>query len=254
LLHKLPVFASQHVPTRFLFPGTALLAVALAAALDGWTRRLRERFGVASEVLLLVPIVWLALDIGALGRKLMDRAFVKVAPPIQFAETFEHHDESQAHYTDNEFPDQGPVTLLPMMANQGNLRCYGIPDVRHRGAIAKTSPRYKGEAYVLGGSGVARLVEWTPNHAVVDYWNLGPGASVVYNMNYDEGWLANGAPAEIVEESVGAHPAPGDGRVVFRYFPRSLGTGLWICGATLVALGGAAYLARRRRKLRAAAA
>ena len=138
--------------------------------------------------------------------------------------------------------------LLPMMANQGVVRCYGLPDLKYRGAIARTSPQYRGEAYVSGGAGAVRLVTWSPNKAVVDYWNLEPGASVVFNTNYDKGWLANGARAEPVNDAVGVKPTPGNGRVTFRYFPRSLAIGLWIFGAAVVVIGAFAYAARLRRR------
>jgi hypothetical protein len=250
LLHKLPVFSSQHVPTRFLYPGVMLLAVALAAGLDGWSRRLRTQFGAWIEIALLVPVLLVAYDIEHTGRPLVVRTFLKVAPPLSFGATFEHSQKSPWIYTDKEFPEQGPNMLLPMMANVGVINCYGIPPVRFSGAIAKGDPRYRGETYVVGGTGVTRMVSWSPNKAVVDYWNLEPGAALVYNMNYDEGWRANGEPAEPVQMAVGVHPPAGDGRVVFRYVPRGLEAGLAIFGVTAAVIGFVVYVDRRRRRRR----
>ena len=66
------------------------------------------------------------------------------------------------------------------------------------------------------------------------------GAIVVYNQNFDPSWKANGAPAAAWNELVSAPvPAGGTGRVVFRYYPRTLNLGLFICFLTaLVAFGG----------------
>jgi hypothetical protein len=250
LLHKLPVFSSQHVPTRFLYPGVMLLAVTLAAGLDAWAHRLHLRMGAWSEALLIVPVLLLAYDIEHTGRPLIARTFIKVAPPTYFDPAFHHSDKSPMKYTDNDFPEQGTNMLMPMMNDIGVIGCYGVPPVRFAGAIAKDAPHYRGETYVVGATGVTRLVSWSPNKAVVDYWNLSPGAAVVYNMNFDEGWRANGAPAEQVQLAVAARPPPGDGRVVFRYWPRGLGYGLVIFIITVATIGAVVWLDRKRRRRR----
>ena len=251
LLHKLPLFSSQHVPSRFLYPGVMLLGVALAGALDGWSKRLSARFGLVAELALMIPVTCLALDIAFFGHKTMDRAFVKViAPAIAFNPVFAQREEASQHYADKEFPEQGMPVLLPMLANEGVVHCYGLPDLAYRGAVGRGMPQYRGEVYVTGGSGTVRLVEWSPNKAVVEFWNVAPEASVVYNMNYDDGWRADGARAEQVDGAVGVRPIAPNGRVVFRYFPRSLVVGIAICAATLAAIGAAAYVRRRRRRAR----
>jgi hypothetical protein len=247
LLHKLPMFSSQHVPTRFLYPGVMLLSVALAAGFAGAATRLRARFGGWIEALLFIPVALVAYNVIHTPRALIEHTFLKVAPPVAFDPVFHHAAKADAyHYTDNNFPEQGPTMLVSMMDNVGILDCYGVPPVRFAGAIAKGDRRYRGEAYVVG-AGESRLVSWSPNKAVVDYWNLESGSAVVFNMNYEESWRADGEPAEPVHLAVGAR-RNGNGRVVFRYVPRGLKLGLAMFALTVSALGAAAYVGRRRRR------
>src|SRR4029079_4909935 len=112
--------------------------------------------------------------------------------------------------------------LLAMMANTGVIECYGIdPGFKAIGAKAMDKPDYRGGAYVAEGSGTAKVVKWSPNHAVVEVEGGSPGALVVYNMNWDPSCPTNGAVAAKHDNAVSARLPAGATRVEFRYFPRS---------------------------------
>jgi hypothetical protein len=191
LLHRLPVFSSQHVPTRFLQPALLMLGLAFAAGAGRWLERaMRARPWL--DVVLMVPVYFMALDIAAVGRQATDKAFLLSGPEIVAAPEFQQVKGQLYDYTPHQ---AGGATLLAMHANVGRIDCYGIPEFDKRGAIGREDPRYQGETYVAGAPGRARIVEWSPNHAVVEYTDAGPDAVLVYNMNWEKSWRADDRPA-----------------------------------------------------------
>ena len=104
-------------------------------------------------------------------------------------------------------------------------------------------------AEVADGPGQATVVEWSPNRAVVEVRGAAPGALVVYDMNYERSWRADGAPALDHERRVAARLRPGATTIEFHYRPRRLGAGLLVCLATLGALAAQRRRSRRSRAL-----
>jgi hypothetical protein len=229
LLHELPVFSSQHVPTRFLFPAVLMLMLVFAAFAGGYFDTLVASRGWV-DLLLLVPVYAVAVDITSVGRKSTENSFYMEAPPIQPNPVFHHQTASPYGYSPEVV--QG-ASLLAMFANVGVIGSYGLPALEP-GAIAMGAPGYRGEAYVVGAQGgaAARITKWTPNTAVVEYDHAAPGALLVYNMNYDPGWRANGRPALDYQHAVAIPIAAGTGRVKFSYYPPALNWGLAVCAAT----------------------
>lgn len=249
LLHKVPPFMSQHVPSRFLHTGVLLLGIAFATFVGRFLdKRVKGRAWL--DVLLVVPLYFVAVDIAAVGRKSTEHVFYMRAPPVPVSPEFHHEKQQIYNYTPG---DWGGANLLAMFANTGTISCYGVPiDPAQLGAIAKGDPRYKGEAYFAAGAGHATVVKWTPNSAVVEYADAGPDAVLVYNMNWDPNWQADGKPAWNQGNAVGAPVAAGSGRVTFRYRPRWMNGGIAVFALTLAAAFGGP-LAWRRLRRRAAA-
>jgi hypothetical protein len=246
LLHQVPVFSSQHVPTRFLFPAILLLMLAFAAFFGNAFDRLLGRHGWM-DVLLLIPVYMVAQNIVQVGRKSTEHSFFMEAPPIPGGGAFHQEYGPPYNYTP---PDWTGATLLAMMANTGVIACYGVPDALVRGAIPRGKPEYRGEAYLAGpgARGEATITRWTPNTATVRYENAGPGTMLVYNMNYDPSWRANGEPA-VDYDFVVATPVPrGSGEIKFTYYPRTLNWGLTVLAFTAFACFGLPRLIDRRRK------
>jgi len=151
---------------------------------------------------------------------------------IHRAERFEHGRDAPVSYKRRDWA--API-LLSMMANTGVIRCYGLdPNFDGIGAVAANARDYRGMAYVAQGKGEARVVEWSPNRALVEVSGASPGALVVYNMNYDPSWRANGEPALEHSKSVATKVAAGVQRVEFTYFPRSFKGSIPITLATLL--------------------
>jgi hypothetical protein len=231
LLHKVPPFSSQHVPSRFLQPAVLFLSIAFAVLATRWLdKRLRAHPWL--ELLLVVPLYFVAVDIAEVGRKTTEHVFFQAAPAdLKPARDFHHVQQQIYNY---EPPDWGGANLLSMYANTGRIECYGVPvPPEQRGALAKTNPAYKGEAYVVNAPGNAVVTQWSPNRAVVEYANAGEGALVVYNMNWDPNWTANGERAWNHANAVAIPVKAGSGRVMFRYFPRAMAPGLGLFALTV---------------------
>jgi hypothetical protein len=247
LLHELPVFSSQHVPTRFLFPAVLMLMLAFAASFGGaFDRAIERRRWI--DLLLLIPVWLIALDIARVGRKTTDHVFYMDLPLPPQVGAFHQEYGPPYDYTPG---DWSGATMVSMVNNVGIIGCYGVPDSLVRGAIARGKPGYRGEAYVVDATGgaSATITKWTTNTATVKYENAGPAALLVYNMNYDPSWRANGKPA-VEYNAVVATPVPlGSGEIRFSYYPRALNAGLAIFALTaFVAFGVPRIVARRRTR------
>jgi hypothetical protein len=245
LLHRLPFFASQHVPSRFHFPMLLLLGAAFVAFaathLDDLVRR-RPWL----DLVLLLPVAVIAWDMARFSRTPFEQAFWMEAPEdLRRAERFEHSLNPSVHYVRRDWA--API-LLSMFANRGVIRCYGFDPNYKPGAIAKQSPEYRGLAWVAEGEGTARVVEWTTNRAVVEVSGARAGAVVAYDMNYDSSWRADGEPALDYAGVVAGKLVPGSNRIEFSYFPRTLA---WSVPLSLLTLALCSWRRRYAPLLRA---
>jgi hypothetical protein len=240
LLHAhAPVFRSQHVPSRFLYPAVFVLSLVAAAGLGRWLRRQGIRRPWL-ELAAGAAVLAVGVDVALVARKPMMSAMWMVPPddipkdtPFRFAQ------EPPFHYKRRDWA--GPM-YLAMLGNTGVINCYGTPPFDRKGAVPVTSRRYRGEVW-LDGSGEARIVSWSPNRAEVEVQGAEPGALLVYNMNFDEGWRASTGPVIPVRNAVATRLPAGATRVVFRYAPPYLGVGIAAFAASVAAL-----VALRRRE------
>jgi uncharacterized membrane protein len=137
---------------------------------------------------------------------------------------------------------------LAMLGNTGVINCYGTPPFDRKGARPVTAPDYRGEAYVVsdGGRGKASVVRWSPNEATIEVAGAEPGALLVYNMNFDEGWRSSAGPVVAHNNALAVRLSGGSATVTFSYRPPWLGTGLLVGAA---AIGVIVMLRRKERAL-----
>ncbi|MBW2526529.1 MAG: hypothetical protein JRI23_20275, partial [Deltaproteobacteria bacterium] len=191
LLHEhLPIFRSQHVPSRFLYPAVLTLGLVAAAGLGRLVERHRRTRWL--DLAVTVTVAALALDVASVSRLPMKSAMWMVPPEIPAGRTFHFEHNPPFHYRKRDWA--GPM-LLSMMANTGVINCYGVPrdDERPAAALPKGHRRYRGEVYV-DGSGTAELTRWSPNEIEVSIRDAAPGALLVYNMNHRPGWRSDAGP------------------------------------------------------------
>lgn len=259
LLHMLPVFKSQHVPSRWMYPGILLLAGVAAAA---WERA-RQRAGSWSPMLEVVgwtvAIHTAAMVVGE-SQPLMREAFPKAPAMVEektggFVQTL--HVPAALQYT---VPDWAPAALPAHIANVGVIECITFPGlngfaprdangrIMYLGARGADEPEYRGEVFLPDGRGEAKVVRWTPNVMVVDVHGARSGDIVVLNQNWDESWTANGDPT-IQHNWTNAHRlGSGDEKVEFRYRPRTFVLGCCLALLGIVAAVGLNISSRRRAR------
>jgi hypothetical protein len=232
LLHELPPFRAQHVPSRFFFPAVLLLGAAAAQGLGRLVDAPLARRPLLDLAATLV-VGWLALDLAGVGARSTDRAFYLHALRAGPAAEFHHVEKPRARYSPADA--WGGAALLSREEGEGVLRCAGAPEgAEPRGALAAGDPRYRGEAFLEGAAGTARVVRRAPSEIDVEVDASGP-ATLVVNMNHDPGWTADGRPTREVDHALAAAVGPGPRVVHFRYLPRGLWAGLALFALALTA-------------------
>lgn len=131
-----PMFQSQHVPSRFLY--VSLFVLALVAAM-GWDRivdRLSRKHPWL-DAALLAALGLLALDISKVAQQPMTQSMWMEAPAIQEQSEFSFAKEPPYQYKKRDWA--GPL-YLAMLGNTGVLNCYGTPPFERKGALAQNDP------------------------------------------------------------------------------------------------------------------
>ena len=258
LLHKLPVFQSQHVPSRWLYPAVLVLGLVFAAVIGQLLDRRRFWIAAVGDVALLALVAFVAADIAPVSALPMKRVFWMQLPDIHVEPTF--HQETTVPASLRYVVSDWSLPALPaMMSNIGVLECYGVAGlsvynrnaqgfVPGMGAKGRGDPAYHGEAYVVGGPSQPRIESFTPNEVVVDVDDAKPGDVLVLNQNYYAGWSVNGKQIANHEDKVATTLQGGHERLVFRCGAPGLGFGLVIFLLTIGVLGWLMWLERRRRR------
>jgi hypothetical protein len=255
LVHHLPLFSSQHLPARILFLAILLLALVLAAGVEErWARFARRRRWAEGAALAIVCLY--GIDLATVSRQATVAPFRLEVPPVAPRGAFEQ--EKFQHYRYGK-PAVGPelrdryewpakIIYPSMLANTGMVTCYGIPLEAKSNVVGRDQPDFRGLVSLASGSGRAEVIRWTPNAVTVRVTGASPGDRVVYDMNFDPGWRADGAPAESWHGLVGAKLTGGDQTVELSYRPYRLTTGLFAFAVTVVAVSLVLRRDRRRRK------
>ena len=249
LLHRAPVFRSQHVPARFQYTAVLLLAAASSSGIGRWLARGSAR--PWSAPLAALVVVLLAVDIASVARQPMSAAMVLTAPDVRWRERFHQVTSSPWHYEGPSTAWVGGPEYLAMRGNVGVIDCYSAPPFGPRGARAAGERGFRGDVW-LEGSGVARIQRWSPNQVIVAVRGASPGALLAYNGNAAPGWSArleeggSELPLRSHQGALGAVVPGGDATVVFAFRPPGLRAGVLLAALTVASLVGAEALRRRR--------
>jgi hypothetical protein len=249
-----PVFRSQHVPTRFLYPAVLALALVAASGLGRLVERHPPRRARWLDLALAALALAIGVDVALVAQKPMRDAMWMVAPDaIPRAAEFSSAQHPPYYYRR---PDWAGPMYLAMLGNTGVIDCYGAPPFTGQGALARTDPRYHGEAFVDGG-GAARVARWSPNRVDLAVEGAAAGARLVYNMNFDEGWSATVRQGEAARalavfadrDRIAVALPAGASEVTLSYVPVGLRTGLALAALSSLALAAGVLWQRRRGAL-----
>ncbi|MCA9529080.1 MAG: hypothetical protein KC543_02960 [Myxococcales bacterium] len=239
LLHRLPVYDSLRVPSRFLVLATFYLALLAGLGLDAIARALgaveargvlgRTPPGALSRGVPALLALGLAVELLTATMPIMDRWH---GPPIERAQAAARFHLTRAPYPEYaHFPER----------NVGSRGCYeAMPVLVAPGLWDGDVP----QARVVGHPETAAgrvLDEGRTNNTVWADVDLARPAAVVFNQNYAPGWrlsegsvgrVAVSAPRLTVELPAGRR------RVTLRYLPPTLpfAVGLSALGAALCLL------------------
>jgi hypothetical protein len=236
-----------------------VLCLALAsvgAADERW-----RRFAAArrwAEPLLLAVVGLYALDLAAVARQATGAPFRLRVPEVRPAPRFAQFARSPYAYGKpaveegrlrERYDWPAKIVYPTMLANQGVVRCYGVPPEVSSAATGSDQPGYRGLVYLASGRGEARVVDWTPNAVRVGVTGASPGDTLVYDMSFAAGWRADGRPALDWHGLVGAPVTDRAGAQVveLRYRPPGLTGGLVAFGLTVVGLAGLLVFLSGRR-------
>ncbi len=203
-----PVFRSQHVPSRFLYTAVLVFGLVAAAGIGRFLARHGRRFPwLDAAAVALVSL--LAGDIAHVSQLPIAQSMWMV-PPDRIPQGKPFHFEQEPPFQYKRRDWAGPM-YLAMLGNTGVINCYGAPPFDRKGARAVSAADYHGEVYLSSGTGPspvgsAKVVTWSPNHVVVDVEGAEPGALLVYNMNFDEGWRLRRRPGRVAAERGGHAP------------------------------------------------
>jgi hypothetical protein len=243
LLHLMPVFSSQHVPSRWMVPALLVLSgVAASAAERGLVRLGRAR--ALMEIAAVLAVAWVVKDVCTVDRVPLTHTFGRLPPKIPDSLGDFRTEKHVPPAIDYDAGEWSPSTLSALIANIGSLDCNTFPgfhsylrDGQGRspglGARAIGEPKYRGEVFVAEGRGTARTLTWTPNAVEVRVDGARPGDHVVLNQNWYPGWTANGSSAPAWQDSVSAVLATGSETVRFRYRPQMLWLGVLVFFASV---------------------
>jgi hypothetical protein len=237
LLHRMSIFRSHHVPSRWLYPALLLAGGIAAAMLERGLAR-AGRFRPLCEIAALFVAAYTARDVGTVARLPLVHAFDHELPSAQDSLGEFHtevHMPPQLGYSGG--GDWAPSTLPLVLANLGTTDCGSFfqyhnyyRDQRNHtpglGAKGRGEAGYRGEAFVVEGSGRAAITHWTPNEVTVAVSGARPGDHVAIDQNFDPGWSANGRAAVAVADVTAAVLREGETELVFRYRPPWLWTGI----------------------------
>ena len=255
LLRHLPIFSSQHVPSRWMY--LAGLALALLVSAIGERHLIRAaRARLALEALILAGACWVMVDVAKNDVAALKDTFWMRLPKIvaQPPESFhqEAHMPGELQYV---VKDWAPSALGAEMGGVGVIECNAFPGlniyskdadgvIKGLGAKGRGTPGYRGEAFFATGAGGARISRFTPSEVTVAVDGASAGDRLVLNENWDPGWSADGRRAEAFEDTISTVLRGGEREVVFRYRPRTQ----WPALATfVVALAALVAWVRRGR-------
>ena len=120
LLHTAPVFRSQHVPSRWLYPAMLVLALVFVAVLERGLVRLRGLRGVG-ELVLLACAAWASVDIARVARVPMAQMFGSHMPTNPVAHRRVSHRGARDRRYQYDGVSYGQASLPSEMANVGPI-------------------------------------------------------------------------------------------------------------------------------------
>jgi len=241
MVHSFPIYDSLHVPSRFTLVSVFILSIFVGLGLSKFEDSIRR---VHKGRLIVIAVgFFILIDMCLVNGRILKQAFV--ITPTRLEENAEF---SQKYNSLNLYPDISRSAMYPVfLSNSGLLDAYEVINVKKGSVLTVMDHEYKGEVYLAGGKGSARITYFSPNKIVVNV-NANDSDVLVLNQNYYKGWRVNGCGKNKIRLFNGLIATQVDStikRVIFYYLPDSFIIGCIITGVAILA--GIIFLARVKR-------
>ncbi|MBU0675858.1 MAG: hypothetical protein KJ950_14570 [Proteobacteria bacterium] len=223
ILHQMPLFKSQRVPSRFMqyFVFAVALLAGVAVERIGQSSLFRNSVEKRTgRLAVLFVLILITVDLIGVNSKAFSVAFPFSPPEIHRQDSFRQvAGDEEAMY-------QG------FLENFGTLDCYEevhLPTM----AIALDDGEYRtGEVYMPEGK--AELSYWSPNKITVAVEGAGP---IMLNQNYVKGWRTKEGKEVFANEGfIATNVDRDDSEITFYYLPRSVVVGAIISFMSLLSV------------------
>jgi hypothetical protein len=232
VIHKLPPFYSERIPSRFLILFTLAAGMLAGLGVDA-LGEVAEPWGMAAALML----VTLAL---------IDGWLVSASYLHEAVSGGESPKPSSATFTQLSDPRTGGHAMyMASNANTGVIACNdSIPHKFNVRGIE--DPTYRSEQYLLG-DGTVTLTRWTPNALSFGVDVLSPTVLVV-NQNYDQSWRVIDGRGEVFSESglIAVRMPAGRQNLTIAFCSRAFLLGLALSFFTVLAMLGIWWSERPR--------
>lgn len=259
-LHKLPMYDSLTVPSRFVLGFIFSLALFSGLGLSSFTGMISGKIRLKKKEFsrwigfFILAVVF--ADLWSVNSPIFRHAFVITPLEVKHENEFHQryvyrnfHEKDQFHNIVGE--EVSNSSMYPIfLSNSGILEGNEVMRISPWGDVkVLADPHYLGEAYLANGDGDVRIKYFSPNRVILDV-NADVSERVVLNQNYYTGWNVR-----IEKERTAAVPwnglisAPvqaGHQEVEFYYLPLSFLAGALI---TLISWGALVYFYRTKRVL-----
>jgi hypothetical protein len=234
-LHRLPVYNSLHVPSRYIIGFIFSISLFAGLGLEGLSNFCKLSY---SKLIMCVVTFLICLDLLSVDYPILKSTFSIKQPNI------ERFGEFRQRYRDlNLYPGKSRSCMyISFSSNSGIINSYEIIHVK-KGAVKIAGENgYRGEAYLLEDNGSIIKIGFSPNRIDVVAQVLKPDR-LVLNQNFYTGWKIKGVKGKVqpFDGLISIKLPEGINKVTFYYLPDSFLFGaaltiLTICLLTLIKL------------------
>ncbi len=252
LLHRLPVYDSLTVPSRYIACFVFFLALIAAMTFQGVADRCRQRPGGTGRLMragVIAAFLFIPYHLIEMNSGIFWNAFR--VDPIELP----RHDLFAQRYRETRFYEEYLTnsSIYPVfLSNSGLIEGYEVMHIPRGDVKVFGEPGYRGEHYFDFPSGERELILFSPNKLMFDI-KLDRSNLLILNQNYDRGWRA-AADGERLAVShtdglISVVLPPGQYRLEIYYLPQAFLVGLSVSIVSLLlmmAKAGQWYLGKGR--------